>query len=289
MRLAVLFGVCACNPVFGLTPTTEVPPIDAQFFDAPIDAPFTCWAPTSPPPTFSRALHQLVQPERCSQYTIAGDRGIASCLDPNSHEYRTYQGALDGPLTPISTFDQTAQDRFEQPRQAPEGGLVFARKVPRLGTSPPTTIVAYRSNANHDWSPAFSVTPNLTYGETFGTPSLGPKRRMMIVGGASILREVEIDDTGAMTTIRLYDSTNFPFNGLPIAPGLSPDGLRMIAYAGINNLYAMYVADRSDLDQPFSAQKIDLPPIYDAFLTRDCHRIYFSVNDLGTVFFVERE
>ena len=112
---------------------------------------------------------------------------------------------------------------------------------------------------------------------------------MMIVGGASIMREVEIDDAGAMTTIRLYNGTNFPFNGLPSAPSLSPDGLRMIAYGGIDNLYAMYIVDRPGLDQPFSAQKIDLPSVYDAFLTTDCHRIYFSVTDLGTVFFVERE
>ncbi|MBL0217093.1 MAG: hypothetical protein IPQ07_24870 [Myxococcales bacterium] len=287
MRCAVLVVLCACNPVFGLKPTTEEPPIDAQFFDAPIDAPFTCWAPSSPPPTFSRALHQLIQPERCSEYTIAGDRAAATCLATG--QYRIYQGVVDGPLTPIATLDDTPQDRFEHPRMAPEGGLLFVRKVPKLGTSPPTTIVAYRSNASHDWSPAFTVTPSLGYSETFGTPSLGPKRRMMIVGGPSIMREVEIDDAGTMTTIRLYDSTNFPFNGLPIAPNLSPDGLRMTTYAGINNLYAMYVADRASLDQPFTAQKIDLPLVYDSFLTRDCNRIYFSVTDLGTVFFVERE
>ena len=284
MRSAVLIVLCACNPVFGLSPTTEEPAIDAQYFDAAPDAPFACWAPHAPVPSFSTTLHQVVQSDQCSEYTIADGWATATCYDAGTHVSAIYDGVVDAPLTEVAAFAPTPQRSLQRPRQAPEGGLVFLKQVPSTGAP---SIVGYR-RTGQTWNPALTVTPTIGMFESFGTPSAGPIRRMMIVSGSvGVMREVAIDQSGTMTEVRVYDSTNFPFNGMPQPPNLSADGLRMIVYGGINNSYAMYVMDRETLDQPFQHRSLEIPTVYDAFMTNDCGRIYFA-DVLGALFFVQR-
>lgn len=284
MRSVALVVLCACNPLFGLDRTTQAPPIDAQYFDAGLDAPFTCWAPHADPPMFSTSLHEVIQPTQCSEYTVAGGWATALCFDPETHMTEISEGAIDAPLTSVAALAPTAGTSFDTPRQAPEGSLVFLRRTMAAARS----IVAYRREAGV-WTSAFTVVPPLGTFERFGTPSAGPKRRMMIVGGTALMREVEIDNAGTMTDVRVYDGTNFPFNGLPQPPNLSADGLRMIVYGGIDNAYAMYVLDRERLDQAFQHRPLVMPTVYDAFLTSDCGRIYFSDGGLGKMFYLRRE
>ena len=51
----VLLG-CGCNQVFGLR---ETQPIDAQQFDAAIDAPYAC-PPPGTQPAFAASLQQVI-------------------------------------------------------------------------------------------------------------------------------------------------------------------------------------------------------------------------------------
>ena len=64
--LACLLFVCGCNQVFGLRETVA---IDAQQFDAPLDAPYACPA-IGLQPAFGKILHQSI-PKNCVSYTTS--------------------------------------------------------------------------------------------------------------------------------------------------------------------------------------------------------------------------
>lgn len=285
MRGVLLFALCGCNQIFDLPPTRSAPPVDARYFDAPPDAPWACWAPHAPVPVFAARLHQVPQPLDVSDYTAAQGWATGNCYDPVTHKTEICDGAVDTPLVNVDALANTAARTYENPRVSPDGALLFVRERPMTGPRP---IVAFR-RTGQDWTRAYTVSPVLAPLESFGMPSAGPLRRMMVTGGPSaIMREIEIDAAGSQREVQTFNTSNLPFDSVPRPPNLSADGLRMIVYGGNANRYALYVLDRSSLDQPFAAQKLDLSAIYDAFLTEDCSRIYFSDGALG-LFYVERE
>ena len=77
IRAGLCLLLCSCNWVFGLEGTV---PLDAQYFDAPPDAPWACPAQGALP-KFSPAIHQAdVGANYCSDYTTSGARGLAMAI-----------------------------------------------------------------------------------------------------------------------------------------------------------------------------------------------------------------
>ena len=113
--LALLAG---CNQVFGLKETV---PTDAQQFDAPPDAAFTCPSPGSQP-AFAAILRQAVT-KNCVSYTtsITANRAAAFCIDLDA----IADGAIDE-LPVTSTLSPPG--KFDMPRLTPEGDEMWVRK-----------------------------------------------------------------------------------------------------------------------------------------------------------------
>ena len=109
--LVCLLAVCACNRAFGILETQTV---DATFFDAPTDAPYTC-PPFGTPPRFSADFQQLVL-RKCPNYTVSitGRNVLAKC-DPDGD---IEESTLDSPsLAPATGFPPpTATLQYETPR-----------------------------------------------------------------------------------------------------------------------------------------------------------------------------
>src|SRR5690349_8436389 len=98
--LVGLAALCGCNQILGLSPTQALPPVDAQYFDAPADAPFSC-PPIGTAPHFSRVLHQIQQD--CTDFTASSDWAVGYCY---TDRYQISQGPPDGPFERIAGMEQ---------------------------------------------------------------------------------------------------------------------------------------------------------------------------------------
>lgn len=267
---------CACNQVFGLK---ETMPIDAQRFDAPPDAPFTCPAPGTQP-QFSGSLRQAIA-KNCLSYTtsIAANRGVAFCVAPD--------GIYDGPIdeVPVQATLSPAIDA-DFPRITPEGDEIWVR---HRGTATPSFAV-YAYAADHQWT----YVRDLMVG-TVGTndiitaPSkkIGGKRRFVEYVFQSF-RLDEYEDDGAIAT--LVHSYNVQADlGIDFVafPNLDADGLRLV-FAGelqSSKMTQTLYMDRATIDAAFQAPTVlaTAPVVYDPFLAADCSKLYTS--GLGSIFY----
>jgi hypothetical protein len=278
-----------CNRIFGIAETGQTPPpdaIDAAYFDAPADAPFAC-PPTGETPTFSRLLNQIVQ--TCADYSPSTmGRAVGYCLGT---KYQLAEGPVDGELVPIADFAEVDGTHLDLARYAPEGDELFVRVW--LESSVFARIVVYRPSggtfvADHDITlPAAEPIDSFV---RFGAPSRGPLRRMMIRNTGQDYQEIEVDATGASTSIGTYTAGDLgaaSLIGLP--PNMSPDGLRIVFLASDASVGTITAyADRATINDRFSKVRIlDGVPRSDApFMTENCGRVYFTA--LGYVFWVQR-
>ncbi len=282
--MIIVLALCACTQVFGLDETHGVVPSDAQYFDAPADAPFAC-PPTGETPQFSRLLHQI--PQSCRHYTASGPLGRATalCREPLA---QVAEGPSEGPLSPVAGLADVGAQRFDLVRLVPEGDEMYVRHWD-TGTVV-GRIRRFRREADDTFTAATDVTLQGATTDSFvqfGAPSRGPRRRMMLRNGTGALQEVEISETGVAQPIAVYTEAELGVDLLISLPNLTPDGLHLV-FSGQREEQHTYYSDRATLADRFSPGRrlANVPAANDTFLTEDCSRVYFSA--LGSILWVLR-
>lgn len=275
LGLCALWAVGACNQIYGIDRTRAVPPIDAQFFDAPSDAPFAC--PTGPEaPAFSPLFHQIVQD--CTDYTASETTGraLAMCA---TEPPGVAEGPADGPLTLIPGLEIVPGTTLSSPRLAPEGDELYVKQYPSMASFGGVTV--YRKTGT-TWTATGSLAvPDadmISQQISFGTPSRGPTRRMFVMNGDGVAQEIELSDPSQPHLINKYVATDLGLAYLSEAPNLSPDGLRLtLVGSGTQRTLQLY-ASRTSLTErfPIPVPLPGVPRIDELFMTSDCSRVYFS-------------
>lgn len=285
-----LSALCGCNQVYGLDKTESAPVIDAQYFDAPADAPFTCPA-IGMTPGYSRVLHQIIQ--NCKEPSVSTTgRAVADCSEP---VYQIAEGPVGEPLVPVAGLEDTTSSsetiKIHHARYAPEGDELMVRIVRQAATNTGRIVVFARSGAgfveSHDVTLSWQMLDSLV---TFGTPSRGPRRRMFVYDVTNAYQEIEFDSTGVATLVDTYTAANLGVASITsFAPNMTPDGLRAVFGGVVGGESADLYIDRANLGQRFSTGRVlpNLPFTSTPFMTDDCARIYFS--GFGSMFWVQQQ
>lgn len=268
--MGLLAAVCGCNAVFGLR---ETAPVDATYFDAPIDAPARCPAPGGEP--LFRPAYTQVPVNQCFSYVpSASGHALARCQNTMWH------GPVDGELQP-ATFVTASQ--LNSPRLAPEGDLAI------VGVFPGNTFELFRRAVDDSWvheRQVFGALPT----RDVSTPSRGPDRRAMVVEfDTDHYQLTEIRDTGG-SPWEVVDS--YPASVLDVielnSVSLTADGLRLVfkgsSTAGDSGVFQ---SERPNLSARFGPARLltTVSNIAETpFMTEDCGRIYFA--GLDTVFYL---
>lgn len=279
----MLLLVCGCNQVFGLHETVA---LDAQQFDAPIDAPFACPA-LGTPPQFSKVLHQAIA-RNCQGYMTSPEsqRAVACCFDTGG----LFGGIVDGDISSdLQTSTLTPAGDFDWPRLTPEGTAIWVRD-----RSSPPRFAVFEWQSDHHWVRTHDLgIANVGRDDYISAPSraVGGKRRFVRYA-FSDFKLYEYDDDGSTTSppIRSYAVNTDLGSDFVSFPNLDASGLRLVFVGETpgSSFSQTFYADRPSLDVPFSPAKplTAAPLAYDPFLSPDCSRIYTS--GLGSIFYAQQ-
>lgn len=277
LRLCVISALAAtgCNWVYGLAstqPLDAAPLIDAQYFDAPADAPPACPAPGGEP-MFRDDYIALanVQRRSCSWYTPhpAWGKATAYC---NS---RVYQGPLDGDLDTETAVMPHAY--MEHPRVSADGEVLFIENKQTL------KVDIWRRNAADDtWTKAINTIDDASY-RFISQPTRGPVRRAIQTdfnGSYYLFNELEEQPSGDWAIVDSYPLTELGM-GVVNVHSLSSDGLHvtMVGQPMGSLDAAIYWAQRPDTGSRFGAavQLTTVPTSGQTpYMTDDCSRYYFT-------------
>jgi hypothetical protein len=291
MRWLVVFA-CGCNSILGLRDDfTRRPPSDAQFFDTPADAAFTC-PPIGTAPTFKHGLHATPLID-CHSYSISHRASLAVTFCGPYDSSAVSEGPIEGEVAPVQIVDTAAYNRYYEPRLASDGDELVRMRWAKSPDLHYTFEIDHR-DAPLVWTPIdllpFSV---LDTGEQtnpcWSNITGGADRRALVIddpaGSASWILH-EYSNTGAGWVV--HDS--YPVTLLQTTvintPALTADGLRLV-FTGVDGIR---YADRPSLSDRFGPSQlltggvptgVDYPVLDD-----DCGKLYFSA--LDTVFFVEQ-
>jgi hypothetical protein len=276
--LACLLLLAGCNQIFGLRETVA---IDAQQFDAPIDAPYAC-PTTGLQPGFGKILHQSIA-KNCISYTTssATNRAAAYCFDP--------EGIADGPIDEVPEHATlTPSGTFDWPRLSPEGDELWLRK---RGTGVAVfSIYQYASDHHWTWVRDLAI-PNTSMDDVITAPSrrVGGVRRFLRYAFQQF-KLIEYTDDGVTTTeIGSYDTQALGTLYMQF-PNLDADGLRLVfvGQSPTATFAQTFYGDRAAITDPFvaAAPLATAPLAYDPFLTSDCSRLYTS--GLGSIFYAQQ-
>ena len=284
MRWWLLLALCACNRIFGLSPTAESK-VDAQFFDAPVDAPFTC-PPIGTTPRFETDPHQVIY-DKCFGYQRSAN-GIAKVDCLNAID----MGAWDGPFAPAADLAEDATYFRTGGWLAPDGDQIYMQEMGKLASV--NQFARFVPNGSGGWTRVDTlVFPSQLYLPYFiSTPTRTVPRHAMVLDNHGYLAEVIDDGTANLQFVRAYSNLQLGianFNG----PQLSPDGLRLVIYGTAPQpdgsvLQSVWYSDRPSIDADFRTfdPLPDVPLITDPFFTEDCSRLYFS--GIGSIWYVQQ-
>jgi hypothetical protein len=261
-----------CNAVFGNDRVGSAPNIDAQFFDAPIDAPPTC--PSSGSPTFRTELFQVDAPINCVNYSVAENHAMLAVC-PGDTAMVLYGGTVTDGLKPAIT-DLVASAQPLSVRIAPEGD--FAIILIFVSGTEETHALRFDPDA-HLWHDLGVIA--LPLGFTSTPTRAAPDRHMLVY---DISTDQFFDFVGDNTTWSqqsAYTTTGFHSINNPFS--LTPDGLRMVANASpiVNVVPEVLYGTRPDLASPFtSSTPLDKTgSIAQPALTEDCGELFFLAID----------
>ena len=283
--------LCACNRILGLAATREIdarPPADAQYFDAPTDAPFAC--PATPAlPAFSKVLRQI-NDQDCQQYTISATTGIALawCYAPN---YANMAGPVDGELSPLSLTSRYGPAIYS-PLITPEGDRFYAQGY--NSTTFAYELASFLAVGDGSWTDGVVQTLPFTFasGDSLGTPSRAPSRHALYVHNTDQTWH-DLVETAPDTW---SDAHSYAAADLGISymyePQLSSDALRLVALGEIagENAYEVLYTSRASPDDVFPPmQKLPGVPTGATypFLNEDCSRVYFA--GLSSTLYVQQQ
>jgi hypothetical protein len=279
-----LLVIAGCNRIYGLDDTQR---LDAQDEGPPPSC------PEVGAPRYSRVLKQPIT-QNCREYTTNEDMtaSLATCTSIMViGSAMSRADAVDAPLAPFAIEPTAAQRTFTYPRLSPEGDrLVVEQLYNGDGFDQPPLFSVYALE-NGTWQHDHElVDPMLVAGtEAFGTPSRRPARIIRVELGTTSFTELVEDPPGTWRTNgRNYPPNHFGITDFSSPVNLSPDGLRIVFAARINNVAGTFYASRRTLDEMFgpATQLEGVPPVVDPFMTANCGRVYFS--GLGTsIFYAE--
>lgn len=283
MRWAwAVLTVAACNDVYGLG--------DTRLYTAPTSCP-----PIGTPPHYAPRFAQMLVAD-CDNYTPSSDAGfaLAGCAN-NGTEY-IGAGAIgdDLGLTDIPARNKCVNLNYA--RLAPEGDRAYVddNNFDCLGNDSFAEYVA--TDPMHWTYVGDSGIPPSTdgTGEELGSFTYGPDRHAMVVSGTDgTLHEWVLQGTSWHEILPAYVGPELGLRASSIngAPNLTPDGLRLVFQAvGADGAAATFYMDRPAIDARFTvATPLAGVPgdVYDAYLTPDCTRVYFS--GLGRIFYLEEQ
>ncbi|HEY1555137.1 MAG TPA: hypothetical protein VGF94_09935 [Kofleriaceae bacterium] len=288
--LALVCALAACDQVFGLRSTHA---LDAQYFDAPSDAPYSC-PPIGTTPTFTASLREQL-PQACASYTVATvDRAMAQCPEASS----VYYGPAGGPLAKAVIVLDVATQEVEFMRIAPEGDHAIASLFDL--TAEMYYIEQFQLMPDNAWHDVHLVLA-LPFGgivsyPLISTPSREPGAHVLVIQynlypTPSTLYEM-VDDANPdpgqpwhQQLAKVFDPATFSIvNGM----SMTPDGLRNVFFMQAVVPAGAYYQDRATLGDAFSTPALlsNVPETSgtDPFMTEDCSRVY--VSGLGAVFYV---
>lgn len=278
-----------CNPWFGLEPTRSAPPIDAQYFDRPTDAPARCPS-AGAAPRFDELFHQL-EATGCRSYTT-DQQGFAMALCGG----KIARGPFEGPLVPIPYAVPTGHVAAEV-RLAPEGNLafVFEEGVPMPTKNQFGVIVPDETGTGWTEIAAIPTMESSTNATQISTPSRGPERHAIVVDLDPAFQYMMNEWVGDGATWQPVDRYPLkPVLGAQFSPGplsLSADGLRLVFNGrDAGGAEATFYVERASTAVRFgTATAITTVPsgLVSPYLTDDCERLYFTAVD--RVFYVMQE
>lgn len=272
MKLALVLLV-GCNSWFSNDPVVR---IDAQKFDAPIDAPSQC-PPIGHTPSFTSVLHQDIL-QNCLSYHITTTRATGVCLAPGA-TYGVFEGAIDQTMGQIAELvPMNSSSIIDVSVLSSDAQTIYLREVD-FDTNAQSARAA-RRQADGTWSfiapPDFAQNPN----DLLAGITAGPTGDHAFVRAADFTIHEWVEDNGVWHDMRVHS----------FAPGvydakLTPDGLRITLYT--TDMQYLF-SDRADEDSAFRTPDIlGAPPSAQApAITEDCARLY--VNGLSSVFYVQQ-
>ena len=276
MKHAIVLALAACNQVYGLEDTRLADPV-------PPDAAPTCQDKLA----FDRRFEQVIL-MRCAYYVPAadGDLGLASCGALDGRQFFA-DGPVDKPLVEVALEAHGDSVARAFPRLAPEGDRALITHL--SDTLPPTFSVHYRDATKWAWAYDLPVVGD--YDATVGTPSRRPHAHVMHASpNAARVDELVEDTPDNWRIVRSYTPQDLGTISLYTMFNLTPDGLHVVYQRVINDgTYEMTQASRTNIDAPFGpGTPLEGIPrtVFDAFMTNDCGRIYFS--GLSSIFYARQ-
>ncbi len=277
--LAIALG--GCNQLFDIGSTRSLDaaiPIDAQYFDAPPDAPPACPAPGGEP-TFKAAYNQLTSAANCTSFTPAflWGKSVGVC---NS---RISQGALDGPLDTELGIVPAAYATY--PRISQDGAVLFVENTQTLKVD-----IWVRNPADDTWSKKVNTIDDASY-RFLSNATIGSPRHAVQTdynGANYSLVELVEQPSGDWAAADTYLVSTLGV-GTVDQQSLSSDGLHMTFYGQpLTGTFktAIWWTQRPDLSSRFgTAVELTTVPVTGGtpFMADDCSRYYFS--GLGSVFY----
>jgi hypothetical protein len=286
MRWLLAVVLCGCNQVFGIEHTKLVP----DYFDAPIDAPFTC--PTTGLPAFKQDPHQVTA-MNCRSYTTAQTAPLAA-VDcdgggswPTTDEVYVVAPVDTSPDASSATIVAHAAGHAST-MLAPEGDQVFITYYP---VSSGLTLVSYTSTGS-TWTQTSGPTLPTIFdnNDRFSRPSRGPNRRALHYHDVD-KTWYELAETSSTVWTRVRTQPQLVNDA--VDPRLSADGLRLTASSfmvGGNGFEVPVYTSRDTIDAEFGpfTQITTAPQTAGSpFLADDCGKLYYS--GTSAVYFVEQQ
>ena len=263
MRWLALAGICGCNAILGIDPIHPV--VDAQKFDAPIDAPFACPAPGIAP-QFGSTLHDTFI--QCAQYSVSSSAGVAMAM--------CSAGVSFGPIDqmPLAIAPQP-MGTIERAMLAPEGDRAFIQSFD-TGTNT-GNVVEYTRGSNGAWGPGSTVVAGLGSGLPISNPTRATAARHCVYSTVNGLYELVETGTGSWSQVSVHTLAELGLGSIGY-PSLSEDGLRLVIGGTAQGQAGIWYADRPTLDAPFGTATELFPGAsgLSPFMTSDCARLYFE-------------
>ena len=267
----VLVVLAGCNWVYGNDRVAAIPNADAQFFDAPVDAPPMCGSST---PKFKQELFEVLVPSNCQHFSVSDNDSVVAICQPTLY-MNLYAGrATDPDGLQLMVSDLPSDGQPVAIRIAPEGDFALIQIYRAFDDDFYHAVrVDPATNVWHDLGPITAIDPHMT--AFLSTPTRGPDRH--ILGWSLNNGFTEYVGDGVDWTPQIpYVSPGF--GSISNAFGLTPDGLRLVALAGIDNSTpsARYGA-RTDMSQPFMTSTLlaESSSIQEPYLTEDCGKLFF--------------
>lgn len=264
---------------------------DAAFFDAPIDAPFTCPAFGSPPPVYSLTLHQETI-QTCVTYHATDTLAAGSCFDMASSLYVPMVGAPHAQLQIAPGLPQTNMvahpyQYYSDPRPSSDGTRLYIRHQ-HEETNFQVTIDVY-ALAGGAWSFTGTLPSSTAYPTLLGIVSTAAGDRV-ILDEAANETEWTPDGSGGYRLVGTHPPSNLGITSIQ-AFAMSHDGVHAVVegYLAGAPTPSVFWTERASLNDWFSpvVPLTGVPLTSSSDMTDDCGRVYFAA--LGSIIYVQQQ